>query len=370
MEPSQAELPSFWSEMRDAVSGRTAGLILGVLAIQLLFISSYVGAFHAPTPHRVPLEVVAPAPVAASVVERLDTATGHPVAARKAASAAVAARDVRTDRVSGALVIPPTGTTDTVYVASGGGAALAGAVEKIASAAAAAQHRTIRVVDVAPLQAGDYRGLTGFYLVIGWIVGGYLVAALLGVAAGARPATTRRAVFRLLAMIPYAVVSGAGGALVVGPGIGALTGHTVALAAIGMLLVAAAAATTLAFQVLAGVLGIGMSVLVFVVAGNPSAGGAYQNHLLPGLWRVIGPALINGAGTSAVRRLIYFGGAGLGPRILILAAWAAGATLLTLAASRRYLSRPIPGPAQGSGRPASASRPSAGRRRRTATLAG
>jgi hypothetical protein len=37
------------------------------------------------------------------------------------------------------------------------------------------------------VQPGDGRGLTGFYLVVGWIVGGYLVAALLGVSGGVPP---------------------------------------------------------------------------------------------------------------------------------------------------------------------------------------
>lgn len=39
---------------------------------------------------------------------------------------------------------------------------------------------------------------------IGWIVGGYLVASLLGVAKGARPATMRRAV--VLVIAAYAVL--------------------------------------------------------------------------------------------------------------------------------------------------------------------
>ena len=58
-----------------------------------------------------------------------------------------------------------------------------------------------------PLQAGDARGLTGFYLVIGWIVGGYLVAALpvWPVAPGRRPAS---GLFRLVAIVPYAILSG------------------------------------------------------------------------------------------------------------------------------------------------------------------
>lgn len=37
---------SFVAEVRDAVTPRVTLLILGVLALQLLFIASYVGALH------------------------------------------------------------------------------------------------------------------------------------------------------------------------------------------------------------------------------------------------------------------------------------------------------------------------------------
>ena len=38
----------FLAEVRDAVAPRTLALGAGVLVLQLLFIWSYVGAFHAP----------------------------------------------------------------------------------------------------------------------------------------------------------------------------------------------------------------------------------------------------------------------------------------------------------------------------------
>jgi hypothetical protein len=327
--------PSFARELWDAISPRTVALVTGVLVIQLLFIDSYVGAFHAPRPHGVPVEVAAPAPVASRLVAGLNSAPGHPVQATAVASRAAAAA-VRTDRTAGALVVNPAGTTDTLLVASGGGAALASSVEQIAASAETAQHRRVQVDDLVPLQAGDYRGLTGFYLVVGWILGGYLVAALLGVASGARPATTRRAAIRLLAILPYAVLSGLGGALIVDQGLGALTGHFLALWGTGILLVSAAAATTLAFQVLAGVVGIGITLLVFVVAGNPSAGGAYQRALLPGFWRAISPAIPTGAGVDTVRRIVYFAGTGITGPLLVICGWLAGGAAIALLASLRH----------------------------------
>jgi hypothetical protein len=66
------------------------------------------------------------------------------------------------------------------------------------------------------------------------------------------------------------------------------------------------------------------------VLGNPSAGGAYQSRLLPGLWRTIGPALPNGAGVQAVRTIAYFGGHGVAGNLTIIAAYVAAAIALTL----------------------------------------
>jgi len=143
------------------------------------------------------------------------------------------------------------------------------------------QHRSVTVTDIVPVQRGDYRGRSGFYLVVGWSLGGYLVAALLGITSGARPATTRRALNRLIAFGSYAIVSGLAGAIVVGPVLGALTGHLIALWWLGVLRVFAVGAVTLAFQTLFGVIGIGITILFFVILGNPSAGDAYQPALLP-----------------------------------------------------------------------------------------
>ena len=59
-----------------------------------------------------------------------------------------------------------------------------------------------------------------------------------------------------------------------------------------------------------GLVGIGLAILVFVVLGNPSAGGAYPAQLLPPFWSAIGPWLPPGAATGAIRGIVYFGGAG------------------------------------------------------------
>lgn len=325
----QGFLSQFW----DAVSIRTVSMIIGVFLLQIAFILSYVGAFHAPTPHRIPLAVVAPAPESGPIVTKLNLIPSAPLHATAAPSQAAARRLIRDDTVSAALVINPAARTDTLLIASADGSAEASAAEQVITAAEASQHRSVTVTDIVPLQRGDGHGLTGFYLVVGWTVGGYLVAALLGMASSARPATTRRTLNRLIAFVPYAILSGLAGAIVVGPVLGALTGHLLALWWLGALLVFAVGAVTLAFQILFGVIGIGVTILFFVILGNPSAGGAYQPALLPPFWRAISSALPTGAATDAVRRIVYFGGDDIGGHLIVLASYAVAGVVIAIIGS-------------------------------------
>ena len=335
----QGFLGEFW----DAVSIRTVSLIIGILLLQIAFIVSYVGAFHAPTPHRIPIAVIAPAPAASPLVARLNGIPSAPLHATAASSQAAARRLIRDESVSAALVINPAATTDTLLVASADGSAEASAAEQVITAAEASAHRSVRVIDIVPLQRGDFHGLTGYYLVIGWIVGGYLVAALLGVASDAKRATRRRTIFRLIAFVPYAIISGLAGAIVVGPVLGALTGHLLALWWLGALLVFAVGAVTLAFQTLFGVIGIGVTILVFVILGNPSGGGAYQPALLPPFWRAISSALPNGAATDTVRRIVYFGAYDITGHLILLASYAVAGVIIALIGSSIHQRRATTG---------------------------
>ncbi|GAB3565846.1 DUF3533 domain-containing protein [Amycolatopsis endophytica] len=317
------------ADLRDAIAPRTVLLVLGVLLLQLGFILSYVGAFHSPAPHRIPVAVVGPQ----QTVEQIDAIADQPIEASVSPTADEARQRVLDRDAEAAYVIDTAGTTDTLYVATAGGPALATAVEQVFTQLDTAQNRTLAVTDLVPAQPGDARGLSAFYAVVGWLVGGYLAAAALGIAKGARPATLRRTAIRLAAMVPYAIVSGLGGALVVDQALGALTGHFLSLWWIGAALTFAAATVTMAFQVLFGVIGVGITVLIFVILGNPSAGGAYQKELLPPFWRAIGDFLPNGAGTTGIRNEVYFGGNATGGPILVLVVWGVAGLVVTLVAS-------------------------------------
>ncbi|MFB7453359.1 DUF3533 domain-containing protein [Streptomyces sp. NPDC056194] len=337
---------SFVDELKSAVTPRAALLVVGVFALQLLFITSYVGALHNPKPTDVPFGVAAPQQqVATAVTDRLEKLPGDPFDPRVVATEAEARDQILNREIDGALIVDPRGRTDTLLVASGGGKVLSATLEAMITTLEAANQRLVRTVDVAPSSSQDFNGLSAFYLVIGWCVGGYICAAILAISAGARPANRERAIIRLGALALYAALGGLGGAIIVGPILGALPGSVAALWGLGTLVVFAVGAATLALQSVFGIVGIGLAILLIVIAGNPSAGGAFPLPMLPPFWRAIGPYLPPGAGTWAARSIAYFKGNDMTASMVVLSVWAmvgAAVTLVMSSVKRERTAERIP----------------------------
>ncbi|MFI8355081.1 DUF3533 domain-containing protein [Streptomyces cyaneofuscatus] len=326
---------TFVDEVKNAVTPRAALLVIGVLGLQLLFIASYVGALHKPKPTDVAFGVVAPQQMSQQLITQLDGLPGGPLDPRTVSSEAEAREQIMNRDIDGALIVSPQGRTDTLLVASGGGTVLSSALERILTQVEAGQQRTVRTVDVAPASPDDFDGLSSFYLVVGWCVGGYLCASILAISAGTKPANRQRALIRTAVMAVYAVAGGIGGAVIIGPILGALPGSVWGLAGLGALVVFSVGMITLALEALTGIVGIGLAVLIIVIAGNPSAGGAFPLPMLPDFWRAIGPALPPGAGTWVARSIAYFRGNAVTGPLLVLSAWAVAGTALTLLLSMR-----------------------------------
>ncbi|TQJ92720.1 hypothetical protein FBY22_3633 [Streptomyces sp. SLBN-31] len=333
--PSTSAAPArgFPAELRDAISFRAFGLVLGGLLIQLAFTVSYLGAFHSPTPHRIPVAVVAPRQASAQIVAKLNGLDGDPVKATAAPDESAARERIMDRRADAAFLFDSTGTKDTLLVASAGGPSVSQTASQLAQKIEAVQKRQVAVIDIQAPNSGDGRGMTSFYLVLGWVIGGYLTATIMTMSAGSRPANRHRIVIRLTVLGLYAIVSGVAGAVIVGPVFDALSGHFWALTGIGTLVVFASAATSLALQTLLGMLGTGLTIVLFVVLGNPSSGGVYPSVLLPFFWSAIGQALPPGAGTTLVRNTVYFDAHATSVAWWVLSAYAVGGTAAALIAA-------------------------------------
>ena len=314
-----------------ATTGLTATLLGGVLALQLFMIGSYVGALHEPKAREVPVAVVGPPPVSGRLAATLGGSDALETTVLPDLAAARRAIDER--EIYGAIV--PGARGDRLFVAEAASAAVA---ELLPAALRRAEPpgRRLTVEDLKPLPSDDPRGISPFYLVVGWLVGGYLGATILGLARGGIARDRRLALARLATLAAYAIASGLLGALIVQQLVGVLGGSFVALAAAGALIVFATGAATAALQSLLGVVGTALAILLFVALGNPSSGGPLANELLmPEPWGAVGPLLPPGAGTTLVRNLAYFDGNAVAGSVWVLAAYAVAGSALVLALARR-----------------------------------
>jgi hypothetical protein len=305
-------------------------VLLPALVLMLAFAFSYVGAFHDPTPHDVPLAVVGPP----AVVARLDALPGRPLDPRAVASRQAALSQIDDREVYGAYEA----AANRLFVASAANRATAVALEATFDRIAAAQGRpAVRVTDVKPLPLKDPNGTAAFYSMIAWVFAGYLASTLIGLIGTPRSRSRRRGTARLGALAGFSVVAGILSVLMLRVCFGVFTGHVVALCAVGALTIFASAAATAGIQAAAGPAGTGLVILLFVILGNAASGGPFARPLLPGLWRTVGGILPPGASVDLARAALFFDGARILGPILVLAGWAALGTALVIALGGRVM---------------------------------
>ncbi|MBV8218048.1 MAG: hypothetical protein JO325_06270, partial [Solirubrobacterales bacterium] len=134
-------------------------VLLPATVLMLAFAFFYVGAFHDPTPHHVPIAVVGPPAVAA----QLNRLPGAPLDARPVSSRADALSQIDNREVYGAY--EP--AANRLFVASAANRATAVALEQTFNLIAAAQNRpAVQVTDVKPLPPKDPNGTAAFYAVV------------------------------------------------------------------------------------------------------------------------------------------------------------------------------------------------------------
>jgi hypothetical protein len=239
-------------------------------------------------------------------------------------SPAILNRDLRSRKVAAGLV------GRTLYLASGESYTTAATVKAVLTA----QIPGMTVHDVAPLQEGDPRGTTLFYLVIASVFGGYLAATIVSLLLGYGFPTRRLAAARVGALAAFAVAAGLVGASIV-EAYGAITSELVTVWSIAALIVFAAAAATVALQTALGAAGTGIAMVVFIILGNSSAGGPYQLTFAPGFWRAVGPYLPQAAGLSALRGAVYFGATNIDGRLAVLAVYGVVGSIACIAIGKR-----------------------------------
>jgi hypothetical protein len=250
------------------------------------------------------------------VTGQLSALPSDPLQATSVASPAVGIARLRTRTTDGVLEVNPTCSTDRLILASASGVFAATAVTAVLGDAERHSGRHLAVTDIQPPAPGDHGGLSAFDLVVGWMVGGYLVASILGMSSRARAANVVRASVRLAGIAVCATITSLLGTLIVSSWVHALPSQLIGLWWLGALAVFAAAAFTTALMALAGTVGIGLAVALLVALGNPSEGGAY-------VWP------LPGAAVDAARGIAYFGGTNITTDRLVINGYAGAGHVAT-----------------------------------------
>jgi hypothetical protein len=305
-------------------------VLLPATVLMLAFAFSYVGAFHEPRPHNVPLAVVGPP----SVATQLGRLPGDPLDTRASPSRSDALSQIDDRKVYGAY----DAATNRLFVASAANRATAIALEETLDRVAAAQGRpAVRVTDVKPLSPKDPNGTAAFYAVIAWVFGGYFGSTLIGLIGTPRSRSHARAAARVGALAGFGLVTGVLSVILLRACFGVFAGHVVAMCAIAWLTIFASGAATAGIQAAAGPAGTGLVILLFVILGNAASGGPFARPLLPGFWRAIGGLLPPGASVDLARAALFFDGARIVGPLLVLAGWAAFGTALVIALGGRVV---------------------------------
>lgn len=288
--------------------------LAGVLALVFAFVASNVAANHQPKPHDLPVGIIASPTATRALARQLEGGSPGAFEIHAYRSRAEAQTAIRRRKIYAAF---EPGPPAVLLIASAASRPAALVVQQAFEAAARARGQTLVVRDVVPLPPSDSSGATAYSAVLSLIIAGVLGSSVLYMVSH-----RRRLAVRLSAVVALGIGAGLMTALATNVVVGAFSGHFLAVWGVASLFVLAIALPVAAFQMLLGLPGSAVGLIVFVVIGNPSSGGSTAPELLPGFWRAISQLLPPGAGTTALRDVVYFDGHGTTHAFIVLSAYA------------------------------------------------
>ncbi|MFJ9826861.1 hypothetical protein ACIRSU_21180 [Streptomyces sp. NPDC101160] len=319
---------------------------------------AYLGAFRAPEPHDLRVDIVGSGPRAQVLAQTLQDKGAGALDVRTVPDRAAATAALR-DQSSFGAYIPGAGAgagagagtgagagggarSPELLVASAASDTSAMAVEKVFTKVAAAQGEPVKVTDVAPVSSGDPTGQGVFFLLVALSIGSYASVAVIGGAGAVLPMRVRALLAAGMSLVVSLV-----GAVFAGPlfhlvdhGLGGVWALSWLYCA-GILFLGVGLHTFLKRWTTLGVM------VLFVMLNFTSSGGIYRPELQPGFFGSL-HAFWNGAGfVEGVRGHVYFDGHALGGNVLVLALWfLAGLVLVAVAglteSRRRAAAVPAP----------------------------
>ncbi|MEV6728478.1 hypothetical protein [Streptomyces sp. NPDC051364] len=295
-------------------AAKNAVRILAALAIaalmQCLFTSNYISSGHAPVAVGLPFGVTGSSPILTAVEKQFSLKVTH------YPNESAAKEAINQSKLYGALV-PASNTL--IVVPTKSDIAPLDLVTHFQSAAKSLGQPPLKVEQYAPtpLAKKDPFNLVVSLMLVPLLIGGYVSSTMLKTVTGA---PTGR--WRGLILAGFAIVAGLVISLIVGPWLqGFPTEKFWIVWPILALIIAAVAVTAAVLQKLLGAAGTLVTVILIMLFGNPSSGGANGVPYLPDFWRTIGPYLPPRNAYILLHDTIYFDGHGTTQALLILLAY-------------------------------------------------
>ena len=204
--------------------------------------------------------------------------------------------------------------------------------------AAKSEKQTLNVTPYAPtpLPSGDPFGIVLSIVLTPLLVGGYLSATLLRMALGSPPPRLEGAILLATAVVTTLLVN-----LIVQPWLHGYPASKYWIVwPILILIMVVPALFAAVLQRLLGAIGTFLTVIVIILLGKPSSGGANGVAYLPSFWTTIGPFLPPRNAYILLRNTIYFDGNGISQALIILLAYLV--VFAVILAILQYWRRPSP----------------------------
>jgi hypothetical protein len=290
------------------------GALLVAALEQCLFASNYVSSAHNPVSRNMPFAVVGNSPLTSAAQKNVSLK----VTSYSSESAAKNAIDQA--KAWGAL-IPGTGTNPSTLLVVPTISDLAPLNLDVAftkAAKAQGQKLTTSSYTPKPLASGDPFGIVLSILLTPLLICGYMASTMLRTATG-----TAAERYRGLILLGYAVAMALLLDLIA---CSWFSGYPTdkfwvvwPILALILLVVGLFAAV---LQRLVGAAGTLLTVVIIILFGKPSSGGANGVPYLPGFWTAIGPYLPPRNAYILLRNTVYFGGNGTAQALIVLLAYA------------------------------------------------
>lgn len=284
---------------------------------------AYLGAFHQPEPHHLPVAVVGDSSQTLVFAQTLKNDTGEALDVRTIADADTA-RQLVADREIYAAYAPGQDSA-TLFVSSAASETTANIAQKVFLPIAYEAHLPLQVEDVVPAGEHDNTGQGLFFLLVALSIGGY---------ASAIPISGHMGRFRLAGRFGLAAGAGAVvaaiGMVIAGPIYHIIEANIWGSWLLSWLYVSAIVLLGMGLHPLLRHWTTPVLTLLFVALNFTSSGGIFVPEVQPGLFAGLGAFWNGQAWLHAVQTLAYFAGQSIGMDILRLALWLVPGALLVV----------------------------------------